>query len=419
MAVEQTKLAIVLTYVVWIFASFKVDWVIPGGRVIAPAVTVMQGVLFLLWIISSGRKFDEAMTKYFLLFLVLMVVSSVFARNNGLSRMPIRGVFFLFITYLSTLTFVDDEKRLFAVFNVFVVGHVVVSLLSIIGGGQVQQIAIFADENDLALGVNTVLPVTLSLAIGEKDRGKKIYYLVLTGIFCTASIISFSRGGFLGLIAGTLFVWLKSSRTRIRATVMMIVLASGMLLFAPAAFWEEMGTIKDGVADATGGGRVFMWKIAIREFLDNPLMGVGVANYGVWLPDYVREDDVLSDGTRPQSMTTRYGRVCHSLYFTILSELGLMGVALFGMMLHCFFSGMTSVIKRSENLNTEDNVRTNPEDLEMRNKCRLLGLGLSGGMIGFLVSAAFLSVLYYPQFWLMCSLGVSLQNCSRRSTTVL
>jgi len=411
MAVEQTKLAFVLTYIVWIFASFKLDWVIPGARAIAPTVTVIHGVLFLLWIVSSRTKFEEPMTRYFMLFLLLMVVSSLFARNNGLSRLGIKSVFLFLITYLATITFADDQKKVFSVFKIFILGHVVIALLSIAGGGQVKQIAIFADENDLALGINTVLPIALSLGMGEKELKKKIYYLCLTGVFCAANIISFSRGGFVGMIAAVMFVWVKSWKGKAKATVLIMGLACGMLLFAPAAFWDEMRTIKDGTADATGGGRVFMWKVAVREFLDNPVMGVGVMNYGVWLPEYVRDDDVMSDGTEPQGITTRYGRVCHSLYFTVLSELGLIGVVLFGMMLYSFFKSMRFVIGSNKDLVEEEQARTSPQDLETGNKCRLLGLGLSGSMIGFLVSAAFLSVLYYPQFWLMCSLGISLKKC--------
>jgi O-antigen ligase len=215
------------------------------------------------------------------------------------------------------------------------------------------------------------------------------------------------------MIAAVIFVWVKAAKGRAKATVLMIVLACGMLLFAPAAFWDEMSTIRDGAQDSTGGARVYLWKIAVRQFVDNPLMGVGALNYGVWLPEYVRDDDVMSDGTQLQGLTTRYGRVCHSLYFTLLSELGLLGVALFGMMFYCFFKSMKFVTSSSKDLVAEEQARTSPEDLETGNKCRLLGLGLSGSMIGFLVSAAFLSVLYYPQFWLLCSLGVSLRNCLR------
>jgi hypothetical protein len=37
-------------------------------------------------------------------------------------------------------------------------------------------------------------------------------------------------------------------------------------------------------------------------------------------------------------------------------------------------------------------------------------LGLLGGLVGFLVSATFLSVLYYPQFWWLCTLVMLVGN---------
>src|SRR2546425_2089146 len=44
-------------------------------------------------------------------------------------------------------------------------------------------------------------PVSFFLALSEANRAKKTLYMGLTGVFVLANIFSFSRGGFLGLLA--------------------------------------------------------------------------------------------------------------------------------------------------------------------------------------------------------------------------
>ena len=44
----------------------------------------------------------------------------------------------------------------------------------------------------------------------------------------------------------------------------------------------------------------------------------------------------------------------------------------------------------------------------------LFGKAISGGMIGYLATSAFISTLYYPTFWIMMALAVALRNTTER-----
>ena len=123
-----------------------------------------------------------------------MILSSAFARNTGLPRNIVRGTSLLFVTYLATITFANNEKRTFLLFNIFIYGNLLIAILGIKGEGLARGVAIFADQNDLALNMNIFLPIVLFLGIGEKNKVKKIFYFILAGTFLTATIISFSRG---------------------------------------------------------------------------------------------------------------------------------------------------------------------------------------------------------------------------------
>jgi len=410
----STNVQFFLLFTIWFFSSFKPEWTIPGLKFIAPAQTVILSVLILFWLMYSKKKIDNPLTKYLILFFVFMTISSIFARNNGLSRELVQGIFFLTITYLVTITFANTEKRTFLIFNTFIFGNLLIALLGIKGGGLAQGIPIYEDQNDLALAMNILFPITLFLAIGEKSSITKYFYYMLTGIFLTTIVLSNSRGGFVGLVAVMFFVWFKTPVNRIKSTFIILTILIGMLAFAPSSFWEEMQTIEQGTQETTAASRIYLWQIAIREFMDHPLIGVGVNNYGVWLPDYVKPTDTLVDGNQITGFTRAYGRVCHSIYFTLLSELGIVGVILYSLSIYWFFKELRFVNKNlvlSPLINTE---MSSKDKMLHRSiiKCNSLSLGLMAGMIGFLTSGAFITVLYYPQFWLLCSLGVALSNCS-------
>jgi hypothetical protein len=59
-------------------------------------------------------------------------------------------------------------------------------------------------------------------------------------------------------------------------------------------------------------------------------------------------------------------------------------------------------------------VREKPQQLEgdryFQERVKYLSLALGGGLVGYLASATFLSVLYYPNFWIWLALVVALKR---------
>jgi O-antigen ligase len=407
-----------LLCLLWIFFSFKPEWTIPGLKFIAPGQTFIQLFLLMAWVFYPDKKLRNPITKYFFLFVLLMAVSLFLARNTGVGRDIVRGMALLYITYLSTITFADTQKRVLTIINIYILGNLWIAVLGILGQGLAQGISIFDDQNDLALQMNVVLPIVIFLAMKERHLLKKLFYLTSGLIFLAVNIIGFSRGGFVGLVAVLVFVLLKLPIRRLKAILMILIIVGGTICFAPESYWKEMETLKEGTKEATADTRLFYWKVAIREFVDHPIIGVGPGNFGVWLSDYTREDDRLSDGSRITGGTKGWGRVCHSLYFTVLAELGVIGVILYSLMVYWVFKeirlGLARMnrIKVTEHTKHGEGEENQPFD-ERYEKLRSLGLGIMGGLVGFLVSGAFLSVLFYPQFWLLCSLSTAMGNLTK------
>jgi len=213
-----------------------------------------------------------------------------------------------------------------------------------------------------------------------------------------------------------LFIWFKSPVNKIKSALLIMCIVFGILILSPKSFLDEMTTMRQGTHESTAGARIFYWTIAVRQFLDNPVIGVGVVNYGIWLPDYVRDEDTMPDGTEIHGHTRAYGRVAHSIYFTLLAELGITGIVLFTLMGVSFFKevyfNQNLIGQAGSTRETQENDSSKEINIKLeKTKCYSLCLGLSASMVGFMVSGAFLSVIYFPQFWWLCTLGVTLGNC--------
>ena len=150
--------------------------------------------------------------------------------------------------------------------------------------------------------------------MGGGDRARRV-----TAGFAAAE----SRGG---LVAATLallaaFIVFKRARLQVLA-VLAVVVAVGAAWFAvnPDA-WQRISSF-----DTEGNGRTELWEVAWRMSVDHPVAGVGLGNFPANSLQYVREPGSLKfveliAGDRPI--------VAHSTYLQLLSENGIVGLALY------------------------------------------------------------------------------------------
>jgi len=147
-------------------------------------------------------------------------------------------------------------------------------------------------------------------------------------------------------------------------------------------------------------------------FLDHPIMGVGQGNWPWNVGRYQPEEDL-------RYRRSESGRAVHSLYFTLIPELGLIGIILFSGMLYFSHKDMRQLLK-TEREHLKKKVEQKLIDFENNlfiyqlHKTRFIIFGINGALIGYLVSGAFLSVLYYPHFWLLIAVSTAISNIIRK-----
>ncbi len=181
-----------------------------------------------------------------------------------------------------------------------------------------------ADNNDFALATNMALPMLFFLAAEEKRRWLKI--LLRLGFVCGifSVLLSYSRGGLLGLVLVLTAVALMS---RHKLLTVAFVIVCGLLVFAyaPGKWMERMSGFYHGNIDRSAEGRLNAWHFAIVLTQHYPLTGGG---FETFTPDLFQHYTPWLFFAGP-----------HSIYFQTLGEQGYVGEALFlGLLASCWLS---------------------------------------------------------------------------------
>jgi O-antigen ligase len=247
------------------------------------------------------------------------------------------------------------------------------------------------DENDLALALNVAVGMAVYLMIEARTFAARLLLAATAVLLLAANVATNSRGGFVGLVVLGLFLLIAGPHRKVVAACAVAAVLV-LLLVAPPTYWNEVRSISTAAEKGdTGETRLYFWGIGWKMFLAHPIVGVGTNNFGIRAPEF-------QDPYRVAWRSHTWGRVAHSMYFTLLPELGLVGTVLFAAILvWCF-----RVWRRLRRLG-----RASPDDPLLRTGA-LAASGLSAGLIGTLITGTFLSVLYYPVLWILVALLAAL-----------
>lgn len=263
------------------------------------------------------------------------------------------------------------------------------ALSSLVGSGHGLG-GFFVDENDLSMQLCTVFPIAIRL--GLSSRRAVARFAGITGAtLCVGGIVSsFSRGGFLGLVAVGLYLLAASGRKLVAiVSVLLILLVTVPLL--QSAWVDEMLSIQSATEKGdTGEKRLYMWGVAWRVFLDRPVFGVGPGAYPRVAPFYESNERTL-EGVH------LWGQACHSVYFTLLAEGGILGTFTWLLALYLCQRRRRGPLPREPSSHAD----LDRYDAERRS----VQIGIRGALIGFLTTGAFLTVNYYPNVWTLIGLA--------------
>jgi len=364
-----------------------------------PAITVILIAISLLF--SGKLSFKGKQTVLYIVLLGEMVIHGPIAVNNYWAFQRFYEMSVTFIAYLGIINFVDSEEKYDKLIKLWLNLFIFLAIFGILNKG-VGVGGFIGDENDFCMAMNMVLPFALFGIFSANGKSKKIYFLFLICLYLS-SILTYSRGGFVGLASVMIYCWIRSNKKIVFSLIMGVIVIFA-LLTASSSYWDRVGTISaeysesvEGSSKGTGGQRIYAWKIGWKIFIDNPVIGVGQGNY----PWHVgKTEDEMGVQWEERSLA---GRAAHSLYFTLLPELGLVGTFIFLLMI--IFS-----IKDLIYIRKAITYRKEIYSEEESKKIYYLAMALEGSLVGFLTSSVFISTLYYPNLWLLLAFIISLRR---------
>ena len=339
-------------------------------------------------------KITQLRLIWFFIFLLTALVP--FAVNHGIAFKTVTN-FLIIMPFIHSccacINTIDRFKRLMNT-SIFLMAYQAIWAILHSGRGSA---GIFFDENDLALYINAWLPFCFAMVLASKGLFKRIFFGTLTLIGVGAIVMTFSRGGFLGLIAMFAVFWLFSPKKLVTLGIAII----GVVVVMYVASLSSSGKIKhqkkgsfftemdfSSQADnGTGKERIESWKSGWNMFKANPF-GVGANNYPVRFPEY--QTDYFK-----RSM---WGRVAHSLWFTLIPETGIIGIIIYLSLIAVNVRDIFKIKKYSKLLDDENGPYV-----------RSMSVAFLASLAGFFTSATFLAVLYYPHFWYLSGYIVALK----------
>lgn len=274
----------------------------------------------------------------------------------------------------------------------------------------------FHNSGEVGIQMCIFLPMALYFIANGWNlwpRWKRLAMLLLPLTAIGTVVASSSRGAIVG--SGAALLWmLAKSKYKFRG--MIGLCAVGLVVFAvlPPEFMARFDTAGQ---DNTSQLRLEYWAWGWEKMKEFPLFGIGYFN---WIPVYA--EYLASVGIQ------RFPEVAHNIFIQAGSELGIPGLVLVVVIIISTFRlnartrrmlGQAKAgyevpkARRARGAARREEVEE-PEEDETSRTLAYLSLGLDAGMIGYLVSAQFVTVLYYPYLWIALAMTVALHNVSHR-----
>ena len=184
----------------------------------------------------------------------------------------------------------------------------------------------FLGPNEVAAFFNQYTVVLISIFFFIKNKWAKWALLAIIGANIYCILFLYSRGAYLGLLAGMLFLFAFKNKK------MFIVLIL-LVLFGQAIFPEKViERIKHteneyGQLDESSADRLLIWHQGMELFQKSPLVGIGF--------DVFRYLGLMLGDT-------------HNIYVKILAEQGLVGMLIFLIVIFCFLRMGYVLYKKGE-----------------------------------------------------------------------
>ena len=221
---------------------------------------------------------------------------------------------------------------------------------------------IFGNPNEMALHFVMMTPITLCLALATKSKIWKVVYFAATVLFILANMVTYSRGGFLGLLAvAATLAWKLGRKHKVETAIGAVVAGTIAILAAPGNYGLRMISIFVPSLDPVGSSD------ARQELLTRSLLvsarnpwGIGIGNFPI---------------------VATQNHQSHNAFTQVTSELGVAGFVAYMIFMIAPFRRLRAIERRQFDAGELD-------------WFYYVSIGLQASIVGYWVSSFFASVAY-------------------------
>lgn len=316
---------------------------------------------------EAWKEFNDVFIKAVLMFIVLVNVL----------RSKTRLRWLIYLAFSVTILLSYNAIRDYRSGNFLVEGDRIKGLL----GGM------FGNPNDLALHFVTMVPIAVGLMFASKRIYGKVIFAAVGIMIVMANVVTFSRGGFLGLLAtAVVLVWKLGRNHRVATAIIAPLCFAIFIAAAPGNYGSRLLSIfvRDLDPMGTANTRQEILNRSILVSLRNPITGIGMGNF---------------------HSVSLHETVTHNAFTQVSAEMGTAALIVYLMFL-------TAPIRRLRRVERE----ASDERLSFY---YYLSIGLQASLVGYMVSAFFASVAYQWYAYYLVGYSVSLWRLFEAEATVL
>lgn len=375
-----------------------------------PLGQIGLGAALIGYVLSArGFVFGGLGSVFMLLFTGVIIASSFTAYNPDYSFLKFMDVWFTWvIIYFLIINVVVTRERFVFYIIMWMMCHYYMSQ------GGFRQFAMrgfrfatwgitgapgwFANSGEFAIAMCMFLAISAHFYAAArpylKEWWRKAFVLGMPLTAAFGVIGSSSRGAVVGMAAIGAYT-LTRTKINVRTVIGLAVFAASAWLVLPA---EQKARFSSAGEDKTSVMRKVYWLNGLEMAKEHPVLGIGYENWMQYYYLFYR-DSPISDAYDVHTV-----QVPHNIFIQCMAELGYVGLAVF----LCTIAANLFV-----NYQTRKIVRTGlaPPDTFITH----MAYAMDGAMLSYLVAGFFVTVLYYPFFWVNLALTVALNHIAKRN----
>jgi putative inorganic carbon (HCO3(-)) transporter len=220
----------------------------------------------------------------------------------------------------------------------------------------------FGNPNEMAMHFVMMTPLVITLGIAAKNKLMRFAYLAMAVLFVGANMVTYSRGGFLGLIAClAVLAWKLGRKYRLNVTIASIVIGGIAILAAPGNYGLRMLSIFIPGLDVVGSSD------QRRELLERSLLVTARNPWGIGIGNF--------------QIVGVHNLHTHNAFTQVSSEIGILGLI-------AYLIFMISPLRKLAAIERKH------FDVDKPDWFYYLAVGLQASIIGYMVSSFFAAVAY-------------------------